>query len=280
MTNPIDRLRRARGGDPPLGAPRRDSNAESLSARLGAEPRGEEVDAAVIVRSERVYNKPRAVSLAERFVETQAAALESIRTARLEQYRIAKEAEDLPQSARLTELNDQINTQADEIQRVKAAASVNGIGVLESTPVDLTINVPSRDLNVAAVLPGGSGVTRVINASVATTLNASNAVVRLNVGLTELSSFIAGNEGLSKKISSVVELEDAQTLAAKAEAQAAGGGNLISPAALASVYASELSDPFLTQRSNETIIDSSSNGIDSARTRPTSDEEREKKSLS
>ena len=152
--------------------------------------------------------------------------------------------------------------------------------MLESTPVDLSINVPSRDLNVAAVLPGGSGVTRVINSSVATTLEAGNAVVRLEVGLTELSSFIAGNEGLTQKISSIVKPEDAQTLAARAEAQAESGGNPISAAALASVYASDLSDPFLTQRSNETIIDSSSNSIDSARTRPTSDEEREKKSLS
>lgn len=259
MTSPISRfLRRSGGGnDPPLGGTRRDEVARSIDQRLRSEVEVS-IDTAAVTRADRIYNKPFAVSLGERFVDTQLAALEAIRGAREEQRRLADEAEDLALSSQNDNLNYQRIQQFTEITRIKNAASVNGIALFSGTPIDLSLTDISRQINKQFVLQNSSTPTAPSSVSLSTPSQASAAKTTFEQALVALAAYTAGVSGIDRKISTVVSKEDPNVIADKAEAEAASRFDGIDPAALASAIASQITDPFLNERARQSIIETAS----------------------
>jgi hypothetical protein len=272
MTSPIDRRRNIGGGtDRPLGATRRDDTAESLFNRILAPPR-REVDTAVIIRADRVYNKPSEVSSAERILETRQAAIEAVRAVREEQLRLATEAESLPQSSRLTTLDSQRGLQQAEIGRIGRTLTVNGFEVLSDSEIVVSSTDISRNINEVSVLPKQANLFGWATSLLTPSL-ASSAKGSYEEALSALSSFLAGNTAVNRKFSTIIQREDPGVIADKAEADAQSRSDAIDPAALASAIAAQITDPFLNERNRQAIIDTSAAKLDPERAKALLDDD-------
>lgn len=273
MSSPIDRLRRLGvGSDPPRGGGRLNLSSDPIAQGLLSAP-SRAADEAVIVRAERVYDKPLSVSISERVAEKLQAALNSIRAAREEQYRLADEASSLAQSSRLATLETQNTTQATEITRIRDAASVNGTSLFSGAALDLSVTDVSRNINEAAILPTSSNVAANISASFSTPSQANAAKVLYDRALSEISSLTAGVSSTANDVRALAQRDNPEEVRARAVTEADSRNQAIDPTALASAIASQITDPFITDRARQAIIDTSAANLDPGRVKQLIDED-------
>ncbi len=272
MSSRIDRFGRLRAGsDPPSSTNRTDFSTDAVAKGLLTTPR-RGVDDAVIVRSERIYNKPLAVSAAERAVETQQAAVEAILDVRAEQVRILEEAEELAVSSRIDRLSTQRAAQESEVTRIRNAASVNGANLFSEGTVDISVTDISRNINEVALLPTSTGVAAVISGRVQTAAGATTMKNTTERAISSLSAFAAGISGIDSKVGSIITKANPNVVAEQA-AKAAQSVESFDPTALASAIAGQISDPFISDRLRQEIIDASAAKLDPVRVKNLLDDE-------
>lgn len=277
MTERIDRFRRfGAGADPPLDGTKVNIRQDPTVQGLLSTPSGT-IDEAAIVRAERIYDKPLAVSLAERIVEKQRSALQAIRATREEQVRILDEAEDLALSARSNTLGQQRSTQETEVTRIRDATTVNGTSLFNDVAFDLSVTDISRGISAQAILPTSSGAVAAISSRGSTPSGAGETKTTTEQAIAALAAFSAGVTGLSAKVGGIIEKEDPNVIADKAAA-AEGATESIDPTALASAIASQLSDPFVSERTRQAIIDTSAAKLDPQRVKRLLEEDDEETS--